>query len=206
MTVARLKVGVQFHPQHASVAELRHAWAAADEMGIDSIWVWDHFFPLYGGRGAVSLAAGVARRPDVTTSRGRCSPRWRSITANARIGVLISNINFRNPDLLADMARTVDHLSGGRVILGIGAGNIERDFREYGYSFASGPDRLRALEEGIRRVKRRLKNYWTRHRPDRFRYSSAAADGRSHCGWSPSTRICGTPSGRRRNTRCRTPP
>jgi probable F420-dependent oxidoreductase len=156
MTVARIKVGVQFHPQHASVAELRHAWAAADEMGIDSIWVWDHFFPLYG-------AGEPYLWPPRGTPAGRHYESWALLaamavdTANARIGVLISNINFRNPDLLADMARTVDHLSGGRVILGIGAGNIERDFREYGYSFASGPDRLRALEEGIRRVKRRLK-------------------------------------------------
>lgn len=77
-------------------------------------------------------------------------------TERARVGVLISNVNFRNPDLLADMARTVDHLSGGRVILGLGAGNIDRDFKEYGYPFGSGRDRLRALEEGIRRVKLRL--------------------------------------------------
>jgi alkanesulfonate monooxygenase SsuD/methylene tetrahydromethanopterin reductase-like flavin-dependent oxidoreductase (luciferase family) len=77
-------------------------------------------------------------------------------TENARIGVLISNINFRNPDLLADMARTVDQLSGGRVNVGIGAGNLERDFREYSYRFESGRDRLKALEEGVRRVKRRL--------------------------------------------------
>jgi probable F420-dependent oxidoreductase len=153
--VARLKVGIQFHPQHSSVGELRRAWTAADAMGIDSIWVWDHFFPLYG-----------AGEPYLWPPRGAPSGRhyesWALLaamavdTVNARIGVLISNINFRNPDLLADMARTVDHLSGGRVILGVGAGNIERDFREYGYSFESGSGRLRALEEGVRRVKRRL--------------------------------------------------
>jgi probable F420-dependent oxidoreductase len=153
--VARLKVGVQLHPQHTSLDELRHAWCAADELGVDSIWIWDHFFPLYG-----------AGEPYLWPPRGEPAGRhyeaWSLLAAmavetkNARIGVLISNVNFRNPDLLADMARTVDQLSGGRVNLGLGAGNIERDFREYGYAFASGRDRLTALEEGIGRVKRRL--------------------------------------------------
>ena len=77
-------------------------------------------------------------------------------TAKAQLGVLISNIHFRNPDLLADMARTVDHVSGGRLILGLGAGNIERDSREYGFTFASTPERLKALEAGIGRIKARL--------------------------------------------------
>jgi probable F420-dependent oxidoreductase len=153
--VARLKVGVQFHPQHTTVAALRSAWTAADSMGFDSLWVWDHFFPLYANGGPYLW-------PPRGSPAGVHYESWTLLTAMAadtawaRIGVLISNINFRNPDLLADMARTVDHLSGGRVILGLGAGNIDRDFREYGYPFAPGPQRLRALEDGIRRVKRRL--------------------------------------------------
>jgi probable F420-dependent oxidoreductase len=150
-----LKVGVQLHPQHTTTAALRRAWRQADRMGVDSIWVWDHFFPLYG-------AGEPYLWPPRGTPTGQHYESWSLLaamavdTAHARIGVLISNVNFRNPDLLADMARTVDHLSGGRVILGLGAGNIDRDFREYGYSFEPGRDRLRALEEGIGRVKRRL--------------------------------------------------
>jgi probable F420-dependent oxidoreductase len=153
--VAKLKVGVQFHPQHTTVEALRHAWTAADSMGVDSIWIWDHFFPLYA-QGAPYLW------PPHGTPTGRHYESWTLLsamavdTARARIGVLISNINFRNPDLLADMARTVDHLSSGRVILGIGAGNIDRDFREYGYSFGSGRERLQVLEDGVRRIKHRL--------------------------------------------------
>jgi len=150
-----LKLGVQFHPQHTTVDALRQAWTAADQMGVDSIWVWDHFFPLYG-------AGEPYLWPPRGTPTGSHYESWSLLaamatdTAHARIGVLISNINFRNPDLLADMARTVDHLSSGRVILGLGAGNIDRDFREYGYCFEGGRDRLRALEEGIGRVKHRL--------------------------------------------------
>ena len=45
--MSRFRVGVQFHPQHTSVADLRAAWRRADAIGVDSLWVWDHFFPLY---------------------------------------------------------------------------------------------------------------------------------------------------------------
>ena len=153
--MARLKVGVQFHPQHTTVDALRRAWKAADKMGIDSLWVWDHFFPLYGeGQPYVWPPRGTPTGPHFES--WSLLAAMAADTVHARIGVLISNINFRNPDLLADMARTVDHVSGGRVILGLGAGNIDRDFREYGYSFEPGPDRLRALEAGISRIKHRI--------------------------------------------------
>jgi len=153
--MSRFRVGVQFHPQHTSVGELRHAWQRADTMGVDSMWVWDHFFPLYP-RGGPYLW------PPADDLEGSHFEAWSLLaamaadTAKAQIGVLISNIYFRNPDLLADMARTVDHLSSGRLILGLGAGNIERDFREYGIPFASTADRLKGLEVGIGRIKTRL--------------------------------------------------
>jgi probable F420-dependent oxidoreductase len=155
--VTELKVGVQFHPQHTSVDALRRAWTAADKMGVDSIWVWDHFLPLYP-------EGGPYLWPPRGTPTGRHFESWTLLSAmaldteRARIGVLVSNAGFRNPDLLADMARTVDHLSGGRLILGIGAGNLDRDFSEYGYHVGTDRERLRAMEEGITRIKRRLNN------------------------------------------------
>ncbi len=140
----RFKVGLQLHPQGTTTDALQIAWQAADEVGADSLWVWDHFFPLYGDPGdrhfeAWSLLAAMA----VTTKR-------------AKFGSMVSCAAYRNADLVADMARTIDHLSQGRFILGLGAGWFERDFIEYGYDFGSAGTRLDDLGKSVLRVKSRL--------------------------------------------------
>jgi probable F420-dependent oxidoreductase len=141
--VTRTKIGITLHPQHVAASEYIRAWQYADQLGVDSIWNWDHFFPLSGDPNGPTFEGW--------TALAACG----MLTRQAQIGNLVLSIAYRNPALLSAMARTLDHLIGGRLVLGIGAGWFERDYEEYGFEFGTAAQRLRELESGVEIIKRR---------------------------------------------------
>ncbi len=132
------RLGALCWNQYTDWASLREAGVRADRLGYDSLWTWDHLYPIIGD------------------SHGPIFEGWLTITAWAqateriRIGLMVGANTFRNPAVVAKMATTLDHISNGRVNLGIGAAWFEEEHRDFGMEFGDGPpERLRWLGEAL---------------------------------------------------------
>lgn len=138
MTDQQVKFGVLVWPQYTDWPALRDAGATVDRLGFESLWTWDHVYPIVGSpegpmfEGYMTLAG------------------WSCVTARVSLGLLVGANTFRNPALVAKIVTTLDHMSGGRAILGIGGAWFQLEHEAYGFDFGStAGDRLDRLDEAV---------------------------------------------------------
>jgi F420-dependent oxidoreductase-like protein len=145
-----LRLGLKLSGQGTTPEELRAVWQIADAAGFDHCWNFDHFAALGGDPEldvyeAWTMLAAMAEA-----------------TARVRIGCMVTGNTYRHPAVLAKMAVTVDHLSGGRLEFGLGAAWAELEHEMLGLEFASVGRRIARLDEACRMVKL----LWTQERSD----------------------------------------
>lgn len=141
-TPSRVKLGLSVYPQESSWSHLLKVVERADELGYDSLWSWDHLL----GIGA-DASQPVFEAWTVVAA-------WAASTRRATVGLLVSANTFRNPGLVAKSAVTIDHISGGRFVLGLGAAYRELEHRMFGFDFGSRPgERLDWLEESVAAIR-----------------------------------------------------
>ena len=135
-----VKVGIKTSQGGYTYTELSDVWQKAEQLGFDSAFLYDHLTAVGNPNDscleAYSTLSALARD-----------------TSRLRIGVMATCVNYRNPALLAKISSTVDHISEGRLILGLGAGWNEVEIRSYGYQFPPDSERIARLIEAIRIIR-----------------------------------------------------
>ncbi len=153
-----VKVGVLAWNQYTDWPALRDAGVYADELGFDSLWTWDHVYPIVGDvegpifEGYLTLAA------------------WATLTSRVTIGLMVGANTFRNPALVAKMVTTLDHISNGRAYLGLGGAWFETEHAAFGIEFGSGfGERLDWLDEAVELIRDMLRHGRASARGPRYR-------------------------------------
>ncbi|MGH9027174.1 MAG: TIGR03560 family F420-dependent LLM class oxidoreductase [Acidimicrobiia bacterium] len=133
--------GVHAGLQNTTTSTLRDLWRHAESAGFDWISVWDHFYAA-DLAGSPECLEAVAMHATLATS-----------TSRVRCGSLVYSVGYRHPAVLANAIATIDHLSGGRVTLGLGAGWHQGEYDAYGIPFPPAGVRLEQLDEAIQCIR-----------------------------------------------------
>jgi F420-dependent oxidoreductase-like protein len=143
-----VSVGIKLSPQNCAIGDLRAVWRIADEAGFDHLWAFDHFNPIFS-----DVAGDVFEGMTLLAAMAEA-------TSRVRIGLMVAGNTYRHPAVLAKMATTIDHLSGGRLEFGLGASGAEIEHTMLGIPFYTAGERIRRLGEALT-VCRKL---WTEER------------------------------------------
>lgn len=135
-----------------------------DRLGYDSLWTWDHFVPLDGDPRGPMLEAW------------ELLAAWGALTRTVRVGTLVTGNTYRHPPVLAKMAATLDHITLGRAMLGLGAAWHEAEHAMYGIPFPSTGGRLARLDEAARVVRQLLDDPVASYAGRHYRLSEAVAE------------------------------
>ncbi|MGE3075870.1 MAG: TIGR03560 family F420-dependent LLM class oxidoreductase [Dehalococcoidia bacterium] len=137
-----MNFGLHIGQQNITIDEMRKTWTWADTAGFDWVDVWDHFYEAPPVDGNGSCFEAIA-----------CMSAMACETKNVRIGVLVLGMNYRHPAILANSLVTIDHLSKGRLEIGLGAGWHQQEYAGYGIPFLPIGQRMDILEEGVKVVR-----------------------------------------------------
>jgi alkanesulfonate monooxygenase SsuD/methylene tetrahydromethanopterin reductase-like flavin-dependent oxidoreductase (luciferase family) len=162
-----VKFGLQLWPQQTDWPSFRDTALFAERIGWDSVWCWDHLLAIFGPweqpifEGWTALAA--------------LGP----ITTRVRLGLMVGANTFRNPGVTAKLATTLDHVSGGRAVLGIGGAWFEREHQAFGIDFGASPgERLGWLDESVMLMRRLLDGDRVTHDGPRYTMHDAVCEPR----------------------------
>ena len=140
-----MKFGAQLWSQQTTWPEWRDAGLAAEAAGWDSIWTWDHLLAIFG-----PWEQPIFEGWSLLMALG-------AVTSRVRLGLMVGANTFRNPGVTAKLATTLDHVSDGRAILGIGGAWFDREHEAFGIDFGAGVgDRLDHLDEAVMLMRRLL--------------------------------------------------
>jgi alkanesulfonate monooxygenase SsuD/methylene tetrahydromethanopterin reductase-like flavin-dependent oxidoreductase (luciferase family) len=157
------RLGVHIGQQGLDMPGLRALWRRLDDAGVDWISVWDHFYEAPPAGGTIDHFEAVATLGALAAE-----------TRHARLGCLVFCVLYRNPGLVAKVASTIDHISGGRFELGLGAGWHQWEAEAYGYAFPTAGERLDMLEDALPAIRGLLTQPRTSHQGPYVRLHDAS--------------------------------